>query len=443
MPVPDPDRAARRPWALLAALNPYLLAALMMAAGLALAPRIYHNYDVVDCFLTWSRASGGSRPWDIYRTDCDYPPLVPYMLTLVERLRLAARAPEVGTLSLTYVKLPMLAYLAGVPLLLHGLRRPFGERAARLTAVLFALCLPLFINAAAWGQFDALLSLWILAALVALLNERPVWAGVALGLGLATKLLAIVALPTAGVWAWRRFGPKALGKSLGAAVLVLMLLGLPHILGGGGKGMASAYTGALNYYPFRTVEAYNGWYLLDRFDIYVRGMPARQARMDTRHAFGPVSFRHLGLAAFAAYTLFLTAALARRPTPDALVLATAMGLFAFFMLPTQMHQRYIVPAAALMVLLAPRTRAGLVLFLGLTATASLNQALDLGRAALDHAVGIDPAAVTDPSRYRVLIRAFASLVAMAHVGLFVWGTVAFWRDVVAAPAAPSSARPAP
>src|SRR5207244_310695 len=68
-----------------------LAAAAGLGLGLALAPRVFHNYDVVDCFLTWARASAGQRPWDIYLTDfktnCDYPPLVPYLLTLAEAAR--------------------------------------------------------------------------------------------------------------------------------------------------------------------------------------------------------------------------------------------------------------------------------------------------------------------------------------------------------------------
>ena len=39
-----------------------LATATMLALGLLLAPRVYHNYDVVDCFLTWARASAGRRP---------------------------------------------------------------------------------------------------------------------------------------------------------------------------------------------------------------------------------------------------------------------------------------------------------------------------------------------------------------------------------------------
>src|SRR3984893_9367031 len=90
--------------------------AAVLAMGLLLAPRVYHNYDVVDCFLTWARASEGRWPWNIYLTDfktnCDYPPVVPYLLTLVEAARRLLRAPETGAAAIIIVKLPnLLAYL--------------------------------------------------------------------------------------------------------------------------------------------------------------------------------------------------------------------------------------------------------------------------------------------------------------------------------------------
>jgi Gpi18-like mannosyltransferase len=403
-----------------------LIAALVLAAGIAIAPRIYHHYDVVDCFLFWARASGGRHPWEVYRAACDYPPFVPYLLTLVERARLALGVAPAAPAAIVLVKLPMLAYLAGGPVVWWVLRRRCGETAARTAAVLFVTSLPLFINAAAWGQFDALLSAEIVVALAALLAGRPVLAGVALGLALATKVLAVIVIPPVAVWIALRHGLRSLAKSLSAAVLVVAALAAPYAVAGARRGVVASYTGAVNYYPQRTIEAYNGWYLLDRFDIFVRGLPAREARSDSRPAIGPVTFRQLGLAAYAIYLVFVLALLIRRPEPDMLVLGSALALFGFFMLPTQMHQRYIVPAAAVLTL-AGGARPALVLLAGLTVTASLNQALDLARAYVDHAAGTDPDWMRDPGHYRGLIRAAASMVAVAHVVLFAWGTVAYAR----------------
>ena len=108
---------------------------LALALGAAAAPLVFHHYDVVDCFLAWARASAGLRPWAIYltdfRTDADYPPVVPYLLTAVERLRLVFGAAETGGLAILLLKMPnLLAAAAHGPLAAAGLRAVFGEAAA-------------------------------------------------------------------------------------------------------------------------------------------------------------------------------------------------------------------------------------------------------------------------------------------------------------------------
>lgn len=425
------------------ALPPRVLAVVSAAAfllGLFVAPLVVHNYDVVDCFLTWARASEGRRPWAIYltefKTNCDYPPVVPYLLTAVEALRRALGASEAGPVAIVLLKLPnLIAYLTAVPLCAFGLRKPFGARHAHTAALLSALSLPLFVNAAAWGQFDAVLTVLVMAALVALLHDRPAAAGALMGAALATKLLAVVVAPVIAVWTWKRFGAGALARAVMAGLVAIALLGAPYVLAGAGGRMRQAYTGAVGYYPVRTAEAYNAWYLLDRYDIAVRGRPAPEARLDTRRALGPMTFRTVGVAAFAAYTLMLAVGLFRHPTRSALVGAAALAFFGFFMLATQVHQRYLVPASALMAMTAAVSVRRLALWAGVSLTAALNQALDLARAVLDHAVATDPVAAATLSvpGYRGTIRLAACAVAVANIVLFLWATRRYWRDVVTAP----------
>ena len=433
---PPPVAIAPLPAAL-----PWLAAALALAASLWVAPRIFHHYDVVDCFLNWARASAGRRPWAIYLThfstdDCDYPPLVPYLLTLVERGRLALNAPPEGGAAVVLLKLPsILAWLAHVPLCAIGLRRVFGVRAARLAAVLVALSPPLFVNAAAWGQFDALLSLCLVASIVALLSGRAGWAGAALGAGLATKLLAVVAIPVMAVWTWRRRGGRAVAAGAASAALVMALFALPYVARGAARPVLSSYHGAVGYYPLRTVEAYNLWYVLDRVDIRLRGQPAGEARLDTRPVIGPLTHRDVGLALLAAWTAFILAGLWRWPTDAALVLAAAFQFFAVFMLPTQMHQRYALPAAVLLALVAPLSPRARWLFVGLTLAATLNQGLDLARAVLDQTVVADPSAVADPPALRMAIRNAATAVAVFNLALLGWWTAIYRRELAESAAA--------
>jgi hypothetical protein len=422
-----PD-AARRTLPLWIALGVFVL-------GLLVAPHVYHQYDVVDCFLAWAKATGGARPWDAYTPgagadDCDYPPLVPYFLAATEGARLLAAAPPLSPLTLLLLKLPSLvAHLLLVPTALAG-RVGFGDDLAARHAALFLAASPaLFVNSALWGQFDVLLTLFMVASLLALLRDRPVLAGAALGLALATKLLAIVLVPVLTLYAWKRFGRKDVLRGAGAALLVMGLLAAPHVLAGRGRAMLVAYTGAVGYYPYRTAEAYNTWYLLDRFDVLVRGMSPPEARRDDRPVLGGITHHHLGLFAFGVATGFILLAVARRPEPRALLWAASLQLFAFFMLPTQVHQRYIVPLVAVMALLAPLSRSALLLFAGVTLTATLNQGLDLVRALpaqpLPGALG-----TSDLHLATRLARDLGAGVALINVGLFGGMAWAFFREVV-------------
>jgi hypothetical protein len=209
---------------------------------------------------------------------------------------------------------------------------------------------------------------------------------------------------------------------------------------GAARPVLASYHGAVGYYPFRTVEAYNLWYVLDRVDIRLRGMEPGGARADTRTLVGPVTHRDAGLALLAAWTAFILAGLWRWPSDGALVLAAAFQSFAVFMLPTQMHQRYVLPAAVLASLVAPVSRRARVLFVVLAVTATLNQGLDLGRAVLDHVVAVDPSRVADPPALRMAIRNAATAVALVHVALLLWWTAVYRRELaaLAAPAAPAA-----
>jgi hypothetical protein len=426
-----------------ASSEPLPLAALWLGAASALvlallvAPLVFHNYDVVDCFLNWARASRGRQPWAIYLTrfdtdDCDYPPVVPYLLTLVERVRLALSAGEASGVAIVLLKLPNIAaWLAHVPVCAIGLRRPFGARAARAAALLVAVSPPLFVNAAAWGQFDALLSLFVVGSIVAALDGRPFRAGAALGLGLATKLLAVVAVPVLAVWTWRRRGARVVLAGTASAALVVALTAVPYVVRGAARPVLASYHGAVGYYPLRTVEAYNLWYVLDRIDIRLRGQPSGEARVDTRPFLGPLTHRDVGLVLIAGWTVFILAGLWRWPGDGGLILAAAFQFFAVFMLPTQMHQRYILPAAVLLALAAPLSARSRVLFVVLAVTATLNQGLDLARAVLDHAVQVDPLRIADPPAIRMAIRNAATVIALVHVGVFAWWTAVYRRELAA------------
>jgi hypothetical protein len=240
------------------------------------------------------------------------------------------------------------------------------------------------------------------------------------------------------VWTWRRRGVRPLVAGAAVALAVMAATAVPYAARGAARPVFASYHAAVGYYPLRTVEAYNLWYALDRVDIRLRGQPPGEARVDTR-TLGPFTHRLIGLALLVGWTAFILGGLWRWPSDGGLIVAAAFQFFAVFMLPTQMHQRYILPAAVLAALVAPLSARLRVLFLVLTLTATLNQGLDLGRAVLDHAVTVDPARVADPPGIREALRAAATVVAVAHLALLAWWTAVYRREMAALAALPAPA----
>ncbi len=398
-------------------------AALLLLASVAVAPLVWFRWDMQHCWLPWAHASAGARPWDVYaRTDnCNYPPFVLCLLTAVERLARLLRLSPDGRSMVTLVKLgPILADVGGVLACAVGLRKPLGVRAATAAAGAYALAVPVWFNAAVWGQFDALLALPLVLAVIAALRGRPGWCGAAAGWALSIKLQAVMAAPAVAVYLWRRAGLAGVGRAAIAAAVVLAVVVGPFVAAGQGPKVRAAYFGAVDFYPRRTMTAFNVWYLMDGLDVRVRHVPEKLARSDERKAVGPVTFKRLGLILVAADLALVAALLYRRPADGLLPVAAALGVFAFYMLATQMHGRYVVPAVALLAL-AWRTAPSLRwVAVGLAATATANQLVTMLRDNLHDAGRLSP-------RVDTATAAAAGLVAVANLVLFVAAHALYWR----------------
>ena len=427
-PLPHlPLRAHRRPHG---TLLEWLLGAVCLLFLLCV-PWVYYASDM-NAWLDWARASEGVSPWRIYRvvSDCNYPPFVLYLLTLAEAARRGLHAAEVGPVSVTLVKIPsLLACAMGVPLCRRGLRGLTGPAYARAAAAAYGLSLPLWFNAAVWGQCDALLSLALTAAAVALLRDRPGWCGVALGWALSLKLQAVVIVPAVAVYWLARGRWRSAGITAWAALSAWAVLALPFLLAGARLSILGAYVGSVGFYPWCAMGAMNGWYVFEDVLGRAHGASYGSHILDAGLLWNALSYKALGLLMFGGYLLFLLAGLWRRPTRYGLVLACALSVFAFFMLPTEMHERYIVPAVALLALIAPATRSARRLFNAMSVMALIDQALQLR---LNSGVGQDQVqtVITWMTQYGALDE-FGALI---NIGLLVWATGLFWQEVAAAPA---------
>lgn len=292
-------------------------------------------------FKGWAAALAQRGPRGFYGTDfADYLPGYLYVLWLIGALHAHLRFNDQALLFL--LKLPAAtADLLGAALLRRVAGRFTSSRTALLLAVLYLFHPALVFTGSYWGQSDSAGALLALAALALFLRGDPLaWsAGAAAFLVkpqtgpllavLGTALLRRTLLPPGRTVGFRPRPDLVLGAALIAA-MTTAVLGAPFRVGPG--RLAALVRNALGVYPYGSVVAFNLWGAVQGF-----------WRSDAERLAG------LPLALWG--SLFSTAGVAvvlagtwRRPTDRGVVLAAATVLVATFLLPTRVHERYLLPA---------------------------------------------------------------------------------------------------
>jgi len=327
-------------WALLAgALAVHLL--LMPAAG--------YERDI-DSFGTWMRTAlehGVSRVSE--QVQCDYPPGYLYLLHFVGRLWTTASGlpiPPAGSVEIRFLVklLPTVADLATAWVLFHLAAAATSRRNALLVLAAYAYNPAMLFNAAVWGQSDSVMSLLVL------FSAWAVWRGrTALGFGLLAaallvKVQAVAVLPPLVLVAVARQRLAGLfAAARGGAVVTLVGL-LPFYWAGRVPSVIETFLTASGRYPFVSMNAHNVWWLAG-------GGPAARLVSDaTRLGNALLTYHTIGMLMLATATGLilwrLWRDLTRTAEHDARALceACALQLLAFYLFPTEMHERYIVPA---------------------------------------------------------------------------------------------------
>lgn len=201
--------------------------ALWLASALRL-PALFANTFHADeaLFASWARLIAVWRDPLLLSQAVDKPPLLFYLQALFYPMagpvQWAARMPD------------FIASLLLVPLVGLLVRNLTGDRLAAAFAVLLLILSPLAIQFSATAFTDPLLTLWLVAAAAFLVRRdaarrlrpfRPGWAGLCLGLALATKYQAALFLPLLLGLGWLGgYGRREWARA--AAGLALPLLGV-------------------------------------------------------------------------------------------------------------------------------------------------------------------------------------------------------------------------
>ena len=300
-----------------------VLLAVGLALRLAALPLPGHFGDVA-VMSRWAETLVLHGPGQFYQHDSSiYPALLPFLWIV----GLVFDGDQLST-AIKGLSIPF-DLLIGLTLF-EVVGRRAGSGPGLLAAGCYLLNPALILAGPVWGQVDAAGSLFFLLALVALSTDRFGWAGaLAVVAGLAKPQFGLVALPVLVVvgqrlWRGRDLRPLAAVVAGGAVagVAIGAFLGLSPFR------WVEGLSGTATFQPDTSLNAINVWGVLVGFEIddapYV-GMGAL-----------------LLLAGLAASLVPL-----RRGHNLAIVLTVGMMLaFAFYFLPTRVHERYLFPALA-------------------------------------------------------------------------------------------------
>jgi Gpi18-like mannosyltransferase len=287
----------------------------------------------------------------------NYPPLTLYWFALAGSID----APRVALIKLPSILADVLTALV----IMWAVKRR-SRRAALLAGGCYVFNPAIWYVSAYWGQTDSIYTLLLVSSVSLLARNRIHWAWLIYALALTTKLQSVAILPLLVIVTARR-KTKGLLQGGVIAAAAISLLALPWSLNGRGSELITAVTRTTNAEPLLDVSAYNFWYLVRGGSVY--DVSARQ------HPFGlPLSYRAFALGLYAgliAMTLLLT----WRTGARSIFVSAAVLCLGLFMLLTDIHERYLFPTLALLLLaamLAERAEGLGRLFVGLSLTFLFN-----------------------------------------------------------------------
>jgi len=219
-----------------------------------------------------------------------------------------------------------------------------SKNLASALAGLYLLHPVVLFDGAWWGQVDSFGAVFAFLCLFFLAKKRPILASVALISGFLLKMQNLIFLPLVFLFIARSYPWKTLVKSLAAAVIAFLALSFPFLLANKLDRVYSLIYQNSDWFPWLSLRAFNPWWLVSRLNWQAS---------DKVLTLGVLNAKSLSLVVFSAVYFLIIGLILFKPKVENLLLSMIASGLAFFLLPTQSHERYFFPALALSILSLP------------------------------------------------------------------------------------------
>ena len=310
-------------------------------------------------YLSWASKSMNSSFGETYtKTGSDNMPLI--LLMQREALRIHSRT-DFGLSAFDFLKLPniILDILSAVTI--FYIVKRMSPRHAFLASLIYAVNPAIIFVTAYWGQADTILFALLSIAFISF----PEIAMIFITTSAFYKLQSIIFLPIIIFFIIRKFSGKRVASSLLASAITALAIILPFALSDNASDITHVAFSSVGAYPYITLNAYNLWKIVDCAagkcaDIWWNSIS------DKTRIFSFFTLKSLSLVLFAAAYIFALFYIRIKTKKEgrgffaekneriskgeinALVLSLSFVALSFFMLSTEMHERYLFYAIPLL-----------------------------------------------------------------------------------------------
>ena len=238
-------------------------------------------------------------------------------------------------------------HLIGIPVI-FGLLTAYARPAAAFAmAAIYGLNPAAIFDAAFWGQPDAVHAILLVIAIWLVEKDRPLAAGLFVGLAAATKPQAWALFPFLAYVCLRRFGlARSVGLGVAAAIAAIVVC-LPFLVYGTVPELLTLPKLIADTMPVASANAHNIWWIATG--------ASQEFVPDAEPFLGPITYRQvaLGLALLVmAYGIWRTNPWATR---GGLAQIAAYLAFGWFLVTTRAHENHAFMVLPLLAMAMPRS----------------------------------------------------------------------------------------
>lgn len=300
----------------------------------------------ISCFYSWANMAyeGGFKSFYTSGAFADYPPGYIYILYVIGFLFHVFKVEYLSGECLLLLKLPAILCDVAAGILIYRIAEKKGlSDKAILIAVLYLFNPAVILNSSVWGQVDAVMTLLLLYMCWFLMEKKMIPAYVVYGIGVLIKpqMLIFTPLILYGIienvfldgFDKKNFFRNLIGGL--SVILGMVVVCLPF----GITNIIKLYTTTMGSYPYVSVNAYNFWAALGK-------NWAPQEDMLLCFSYKTWGTINIFLIVIIASVLFFK----NRKRDSKYFITGAFIMITMFLFSVRMHERYVFPAMALLLL---------------------------------------------------------------------------------------------